>query len=185
MTNAAYETEAVHLSAQQVADDLLDLMARLNLATAAQLAALLRSPGDDYPTAAQVRLYRLGRQAPTARFSTLLAVRRAEIERDLAAGALAPQQDGPETVRIEPRRYMVHVLEPEDIERAAFLPADAAGALVSAALAVPREWLHRCEVCGRPFIARTARSRYCYRRDEAGRYACRREAARRRKHATS
>ncbi|MHB1134768.1 MAG: hypothetical protein ACYC4L_20540 [Chloroflexota bacterium] len=168
----------------KVAREIAELMQLLGLSSTEQLAALLRNPGDSYPSGALIRTYRLQRQDAPARFVDLLRARRREVEEQLAEGIAALQiaERVTKVYRVEPKRHVITILSEAELAEAELRPLDATANVVVAALAVPAEWIHTCEICGRPYIARNARSRTCYRRDAQGRYVCRRKAQRLRRY---
>lgn len=168
----------------QLAREITELMQLLDLRTTEQLAALLRNPGDSYPSGALIRTYRLQRQDAPNRFVDLVRTRRHEVEEQLAAGIAALQiaERVTKVYRVQPKQHVITILSEAELAQAELRPLDATATVVVAALAVPAEWIHTCEICGRPYIARTARSRVCYRRGADGRYVCRRKANRLRRY---
>ena len=167
----------------QLAQELRELMRLTGLRSTLQLAALLRNPQDRYPSDGLVRTYLLQRQDASDRFMRLLHVRKGEVEAQLAAGVAALEIAGRVTsiYRIEPKQHLITILDTQQLAAAEFVEPGELTEVMAASLVVPREWVRRCEICDRPFIARSTRSRVCYRRDASGRTACRLESARRRR----
>jgi hypothetical protein len=168
----------------QLAREITELMQLLDLRTTEQLAALLRNPGDSYPSGALIRTYRLQRQDAPLRFVGLVRARRREVEEQLAEGIAALQiaERVTKVYRVQPKQHVITILSEAELAQAELRPLDTTATVVVAALAVPAEWIHTCEICGRPYIARTSRSRVCYRRDGDGRYVCKRKAERLRRY---
>ena len=165
-----------------IAAEIRSLEELLGLTSSSHIAALLRNPGEDYPSSGLVRTYLRCLADPTERFVRLLRARREEVEAQLEEGvqavAIADRVTG--IVRVVPKQHVITLLSAEELDQAEYTAA-ANGALavtVLASLAVPTDWVRRCRLCGRPFVARSSRSGLCYRRDEQGRYHCRREWAR-------
>ena len=171
------------LTRPALAQALRELMDLTGLKSTLQLAALLRNPGDRYPSDGLVRTYLLERQEPSERFTQLVRFRKAEVESQLASGVAALEIAGRVTsiYRIEPKQHLITILDTQQLSVAEFVEPGELTEVMAASLVVPREWVRRCEICDRPFIARSTRSRVCYRRDESGRIACKLEAARRRR----
>lgn len=175
--------QAVHAAAPGIAAEIDGLMTLLELRTTEELAALLRNPGEDYPSSGLIRNMRQGQQAPSARFVTLLHARRREVDLQIRAGIYAFELAGKvrAVYHITPKRHLVPLLRQHDLEgehvtgenMAASVPA-----IIAASLSVPPAWVAACAVCGRPFLRRSSRSRYCYRLNENGVNQCRRQGRR-------
>jgi len=154
----------------------------LNLRSSTQVAALLRNPEEDYPSSGLVRTYLKCLADPSDKFTLLLRARRGEIEEQLSTGVQALQiADRYSAVyRVAPKTHLITILDGDELAQADLVYPDpvALADTVSASLAVPSHWVQICRICGKPFIARSACSQVCYRRDDVGRMACRREAAR-------
>jgi len=165
-----------------VATELRELMGLVGLKRADHLAALLRNPGHSYPSGGLVRTYLLERQEAPERFVRLLRTRRAEVEQQLAEGIQAVQlaQRVVGIYRVAPKRHLITILSAEQLSQAEFRPVEELANVMVASLAVPEDWVRPCLICGQPFVARSSRSTVCYRTDKTGRFACRREATRRR-----
>ena len=183
MVGSADTARSVMNSRLQLAQELRELMRLTGLRSTLQLAALLRNPEDRYPSDGLVRTYLLQRQDASDRFAQLLRVRKAEVEAQLANGVAALEIAGRVTsiYRIEPKQHLITILDTQQLAAAEFVEPGELTEVMAASLVVPREWVRRCEICDRPFIARSTRSRVCYRRDASGRMACGLEAARRRR----
>jgi len=167
----------------EIASEIRDLMALLQLDSSAQLAALLRSDGDSYPSSGVVRTYLSETADAGAKFVKLLRARRLEVETQLVAGvpALTLGETLHAIYHVRPKAHIITILSQEDLDRADYRTATETDLTVTvlASLAVPAGWLHRCVVCGRPFVARSTTSKACYRRDETGALVCRKEWKRR------
>ncbi len=175
--------ESERITPETIAAELRDLMSLLDLQTTVEVAALLRNPGDHYPSDGLIRTMLLARQTPSAKFVRLLRARRKEIDLQLKAGVYAIELAGRVrgVYQITPKRHLIPVLKQGDIESEGISAEDivSASAIIAASLSVPHEWVGECQICGRPFLRRSSRSRYCYRLNERGVNECRREAARR------
>lgn len=184
MGSLTFQENLAHAAAVEAAREVTELMHLLSLRTTAHLAALLRNPGDDYPSDGLIRTMRAGRQQPSTKFMHLLRVRRAEVEEQLRSGlqslTIAGAVQG--VYRVTPKRHLITILDEEDCLSAEFRSPEYGGlpVVISASLAVPREWVKSCDVCEKPFLARNTNTRYCY-RTENGVNWCRRVAARQRR----
>lgn len=181
MRVSAETAQTPNMTRPQLALMLRELMDLTCLKSTLQLAALLRNPGDRYPSDGLVRTYLRQRQDASDRFTELVRVRKAEVESQLAAGIAAVEIAGrvAGVYQIEPKRHVITILDGRELAEAEFVEPEDLAAVVAASLVVPREWVRYCSVCSRPFIARSSRSSACYRRDSQGRLACKLEAARR------
>jgi hypothetical protein len=168
---------------ETIAAELRDLMSLLKLQTTVEVAALLRNPGEHYPSDGLIRTMLLARQTPSARFVRLLRARRKEIDLQLKAGVYAFELAGRVrgVYQITPKRHLIPILKQAELESENVCGKDiaSASAIIAASLSVPHEWVGECQICGRPFLRRSSRSRYCYRLNDRGVNECRREAARR------
>lgn len=171
----------------QTADlaDINDLMATLRLNPTEELAAVLRSPGDSYPSYGLVRTYRNCTALPSARFIDLLHQRRIEVEEQITRGGIqAPRTPGHDVrvYEVTPKRHLITIISSAEIRGADLEALDSPDRWQEAvaALAVPSEWVGYCAICGLPFIHRTSNAKYCYRRDAEGHFVCREAAAVRR-----
>lgn len=167
------------ITPELLAREINEFMALLELNTTLELANLLRNPGEDYPSAGLIRNMRLARQQPSARFVKLLRARRKEVDMQLQAGIFAFELAGKvQTVyHVTPKRHLIPILRQGDLEGER-VDVNSASDVIAASLSVPLHWVACCAICGRPFLARSSRSRYCYRTDENGVNQCRRQARR-------
>ena len=186
MDSLTFQENLANAAAVEAAREVTELMDLLGLRTTAHLAALLRNPRDDYPSDGLIRTMRAGRQQPSTKFVTLLRARRAEVEDQLHSGlqslTIADAVQG--VYRVTPKRHLITILDEDDCQSAEFRAPEYGGlpTVISATLAVPRDWVKSCDICGKPFLARNTNTRYCYRTEDGVNW-CRREAARRRRQA--
>ncbi len=177
---AATNTERV--SPVQAARMIDELMALLGL-DSIQFARFLRNPGSDYPSDGLVRTMRLGKQLPSAKFSELLTTRYREVQEQLRVGVQAIELDGEVlgVYQVTPKRHLVTIIDRKTLQRMGERSPDVNSlpVMLSACLDVPDGWIQECEICRRPYLARTSRSRFCYRTDDKGIMVCRREARKR------
>lgn len=170
------------ITPEKIAREIDDLMAILRLKTTVEMAALLRNPGDDYPSDGLIRTMRLGRQMPSGKFVKLLRARRREVDDQLQAG-LQALEIGDQIIgvyHVTPKRHLHPILLAADLEGENVKGSmESLPEILAASLSVPHEWVGSCVVCGRPFLRRSTQSKYCYRVNENGVNECRREAARR------
>jgi len=78
---------------------------------------------------------------------------------------------------VKPKQHIITLLSQAELDAADYQTATQTDLTVTvlASLAIPQGWLHTCEVCGRPFVARATASKVCYRRGDGGQLVCRRE----------
>jgi hypothetical protein len=169
----------------EIASEIRSLMAVLGLHKSEHLAALLRNPHEPYPSSGLIRTYLNETADAGERFVKLLRARRGEVEVQLEAGiqalAIAGRLMG--VFQVKPKEHLITILTQAELDAADYQNASEGqmAVMVMASLAIPDAWLNTCQVCGRPFVARSAQSKACYRRDPANRLACRREWDRRRR----
>jgi hypothetical protein len=166
--------------------ELRELMELVGIDSAERLAALLRNPGDSYPSGGLVRTYLLQRQDAPARFIELVRARRREIESQLEGGvqALEIADRVNKVYLVEPGKHLITILDRNELADARLYTIDEISAIISASLTVPRQWVRQCMICDRYFISPSPRSQVCPRRKgDSGTDSCRQEAARRRREA--
>jgi len=167
-----------------VAADLRHIMALLSLRSDT-VAALLRNPRDSYPSGGLVRLMLKQQQDPSERFANLVRVRLGEVEQQLEAGvhALRIGQELAGLCKIEPKEHLITVVSGADLGGYKLRTPDEWATVAIASLAVPADWVHHCQVCGRAYVARNSRQAICRLPDERGRLRCVRQAERERRKA--
>lgn len=165
-----------------LSQELGELMQLVALRSAEQLAALLRNPGESYPSGGLIRTYLLQRQDAPSRFVDLVRVRRQEVESQLANGIQALQitDRARKVFLVEPKQHIITILEESELANVKLRTVDDVCVVLSAGLTVPRDWIKECTICRRYFVSPWPRSQVCA-RVENGKMACRQEAARRRR----
>ena len=161
----------------EVAAEIRSLIDLLALDNAGQLAALLRNDGDTYPSSGLIRTYLNQTADPADKFTRLLRARRSEVESQLSEGvqAVTIAKRLQTIFLVQPKEHIITLLTGDELNSAQFQRAGSGdlGLTVLASLGVPDSWVHSCQICGRPFVARSPKSRYCYRRDDVGALVCR------------
>jgi hypothetical protein len=176
-------TDSISESKAEVRGALKALMQTLHIRSEA-CAALLRNPGDHFPSGAYVRLM-LGdnNQEPSTRFADLVKARLAEVQDQLRAGVQAVQitEGVVQAFHVEPKQHIITLIPEAKLAEYQYQRITEMGPVFLAALAMPAEWVTQCRICGRWFPRRNNRQTVCRLPDEHGRQWCVREANRQRR----
>lgn len=138
--------------------------------SAADLAALLRPHGSDYPSPGLVRTMLAGYQRPSARFAALVEARQQELAAQLEPGIAVLHLGGKirRLLSVDAKRHVTMLLKLSEAE------ADVAKVIetLEAHAAIRPGTLRRCTICHNLFVASNVRQEVCRRQNEKGAYPC-------------